>query len=98
MTPIHRAWVGSRSRRFPLLTARPQVPGYYSQIELDDLNDSRASEGIGLDMKNSQRYFESRTIDEKDPLNKQKVRFVSPNCGVAAEYPRRSVSHKLLVN
>ncbi|KAF9653830.1 hypothetical protein BDM02DRAFT_3086761 [Thelephora ganbajun] len=37
-----------------------------SQIELDDLKDSQASEGIALDMKNSQRYFESRATSEGD--------------------------------
>jgi len=47
--------------------------GYYPQIELDDLKDFQASEGISLDMKNSQRYFESRAINVKDPSHRQKV-------------------------
>jgi len=45
----------------------------YSQIELDDLNDSHAYEGIALDMKDSQRYFESRAINKEDASGKQKV-------------------------
>lgn len=52
---------------------RPQTQGYYPQIELGDLKDSQASEGISLDMKNSQRYFESRAINDKDSIHRQKV-------------------------
>jgi len=59
---------------FPLLIAHPQTQGYYSQIELDDLQDFQASEGIALDMKNSQRYFESRAINAEDMSNRKKVR------------------------
>lgn len=60
---------------FPPLIVQPQTQGYYSQIEFDDLKDFYASEGIALDMKDSQRYFESRAIDDNDPSRRQKVRF-----------------------
>jgi transcription initiation factor TFIIH subunit 1 len=56
-----------------LLIAPLQAHESYSQIELDDLNDSQASEGVALDMKDSQRYFESRAINEEDTSNRQKV-------------------------
>jgi len=49
-------------------------------------------------MKNSQRYFESRAINEKDPSHGQKVGFVSRNGGVATEDPPRSASHKHLAS
>ena len=77
---------------------QPQTPEYYSQIEIDDLKDSQASEGIILDMKNSQRYFESRVINEKDPSHRPKVKFVLRNGGVVTENPRRSASHKHLAS
>jgi hypothetical protein len=60
----------------PVLTGLPQTQESYSQIELDDLNDSHAYEGIALDMKDSQRYFESRAINKEDASGKQKVRVV----------------------
>lgn len=55
------------------MIARHQTQELYSQIELEDLNDFQASEGIGLDMKNSQRYFESRAINEEDTSDRQKA-------------------------
>ncbi|EKM80679.1 hypothetical protein AGABI1DRAFT_119267 [Agaricus bisporus var. burnettii JB137-S8] len=40
----------------------------YAPIELDDLNDSEASAGILLEMKDRQRYFEGRTAGQaEDP-------------------------------
>lgn len=63
----------TRTTHYSVLIAQFQAQGYYSQIELEDLQDSQASEGIALDMKNSQRYFESRAVDEEDTSNKQKV-------------------------
>jgi hypothetical protein len=56
-----------------ILIIQLQTQGYYPQIELDDLKDSPASEGVALDMKNSQRYFESRAINEEDTSNRQKA-------------------------
>lgn len=56
-----------------VLMTRHQTQESYTQIELEDLKDSPASEGIVLDMKNSQRYFESRAIDEEDTSDRQKV-------------------------
>jgi len=58
---------------YSVLITPPQAQGYYSQIELEDLQDSQASEGIALDMKNSQRYFESRAISREDTSNRQEV-------------------------
>ena len=34
---------------------------YYSQIDLQDLHDPKASAGILLEMKDGHRYFEGRT-------------------------------------
>lgn len=82
---------------FPSLTIQPQAQGYYSQIELDDLKDFQASEGIALDMKNSQRYFESRAINE-DTSSRQKVRCAPRNGKNATKHPHRSASHKHLVS
>jgi len=73
MTPTRWTWVRSCVSHFPQLIDHPQTQGYYSQIELDDLQDTQASEGIALDMKNSQRYFESRAINAEDTPNRKKV-------------------------
>jgi transcription initiation factor TFIIH subunit 1 len=45
----------------------------YTQIELDDLYDSANSVGILLDMKDSQRYFESRSkkVEEENGQHRQ---------------------------
>lgn len=56
-----------------VLMVRLQTQATYSQIELEDLNDSEASEGVALDMKDSQRYFESRAINKGDTSDRQKV-------------------------
>ena len=81
----------------PSLMIQAQAQGYYPQIELDDLKDSQVSEGIALDMKNSQRYFESRAVNEEDTSDRQKVGRALRVIKLGLKNPYRSAFPKHLV-